>query len=352
LHGIFATTSTGLAEMHNFKGGNSLETRRVDSRGNPLAGGVEIHGMKGEAMPSDRFAQAIRRLGRAAALIAVAACAPAAPSPSVDPPNDAPPAPARPTASAPTPAPAPAVESPAPARQARRPALRLIRRETKRGAGFEQLGLAHATRNQPGLRLRVGTPEVMPLYVPARLDGLDLILSDTTTDGWFGLYRTPLGEWAGTHANGRFRAILFEPGGARRWDVDLSRLLSRPDRLEIQDIRYADGKLYFNEACQSYSAEASGRCSSLVRIDPATAKVEWRTGPLVSNNVIHVHGPWVIAGYGFTREPDFLHFVDRQTGAVVLRQPLDSAHSYLEVRDGRLYVITHNSVYEYALTEA
>jgi hypothetical protein len=299
-------------------------------------------------MPSDRFAQAIRRLGSAIVLIAVAGCAPVAPSPSVDPSNDAPP----PAASAPTPPLAPAVESPPPPREIRRPVLRLISREARRGSGFGQLGLGHATPNRPGLRLRMGTPKVMPLYVPPRLDGLDLILADTTVDGWFGLYRTPLAEQAPMHRNGRFRAILFGPGGERRWDVDLGRLLSRPDRLEIQDIRYADGKLYFNEACQSYSAEAGGRCSSLVRVDPATAKVEWRTGPLVSNNVIFVHGPWVIAGYGFTREPDALHFVDRETGAVLLHQPLDSAHSYLEVRDGRLYVITHNSVYVFALTEA
>ncbi len=312
-------------------------------------------------MRSDRFAQAVRNLASAAALIAVGACAPAAPSPPspsslpmtgnpgtierIDPPT----APAQPA----TPAPAPAAASPESALQSRRrPALRLIRREAKRGAGFEQLGLSGATPNRPGLRLRVGTPETMPLYVPPQLDGLDLILADTTADGWLGLYRTPLAEWAGMHVNGRFRAILFGPGGARRWDVDLGRLLSRPDRLEIQDIRYAEGRLYFNEACQSYSAEAGGRCSSLVRVDPSTAKVEWRTGPLVSNNVILVHGRWVIAGYGFTREPDFLHFVSRETGAVVLRQPLDSAHSYLEVRDGRLYVITHNSVYEFALTDA
>lgn len=301
-------------------------------------------------MRSDRFAQAVRRRLGAASILAVAACAPAAPSPVVDPPNDPPPAPA-PSAPAPTPAPPPTVEPTAPTQQPRRPVLRLIRREAKRGAGFEQLGLTDAMPNRPGLRLRTGTPETMPLYVPPQLDGLDLILSDTTVDGWLGLYRTPLAEWAGMHANGRFRAILFGPGGARRWDVDLGRLLSRPDRLEIQDIRYADGKLYFNEACQSYSAEAGGRCSSLVRVDPATAKVDWRTGPLVSNNVLLVHGPWVIAGYGFTREPDALSIVDRQSGAVLLRQSLDSAHSYLQVRDGRLYVITYNSVYVFALTE-
>ncbi len=299
-------------------------------------------------MPSNRFAQAVRYLGQAAALAALAACAPAAPSPPVHPPNDAPPAPTQPTAPASTPAP-PSAAEPA---QPRRPRLQLIRRETKRETGFEQLELSGSEPDRLGLRLRAEVPAAKPSFVPARLDGLELMIADATEDGWLGFYRTPLAEAARTSTNGRYRAILFGAGGERRWDVDLGRLLSRPDRLEIQDIRYADGRLYFNEACQSYSAEAGGRCSSLVRVDPAAAKVEWRTGPLVSNNVLLVHGPWVIAGYGFTNEPDALHVVDRETGAVLLRQPLDSAHAYLEARGGRLYVITYNSVYEFALTEA
>jgi hypothetical protein len=187
-------------------------------------------------------------------------------------------------------------------------------------------------------------PDKTPEFVPRAEDGLELFVADATGEGWLAFYRTPLERWEGA-ANPEFAAALFSPSGERRWKLRLNDFLSRPDRLEIQDVRYSGGRLYFNEACQSYSREALGRCSSLVRVDPAARLVDWRTPPLTSNGVFILHGPWVIAGYGFTAEPDFLHVVDRETGRVLARRRLDSAASYLEMKDGRLHVVTYNSVY-------
>ncbi len=87
-----------------------------------------------------------------------------------------------------------------------------------------------------------------------------------------------------------------------------------------------------------------------MRVDPAARSVDWRTPPLTSNNVFILHGLWVIAGYGFTAEPDHLHVIDRETGRVLARRRLDSAASYLEVKDGGLHVVTYDSVYVFDLS--
>jgi len=227
------------------------------------------------------------------------------------------------------------------------PELRLVSREPLRGRIPTDLGLTGRNKLNPvEERFRRGIPPETPAWVPRTHGGLELFLADSVEGGWLALYRGPLVIRPGAR-NSPYRAALFEPGGEAAWDVDLGAILSRPDHLEVQDLRYADGALYFNEACQSYAREAGGNCSSLVRMDPRTGRVAWRTRPRVSNNVFILHGPWVVAGYGFTAEPDSVFLVDRDNGRIVARAPLDTAASYLEADGPRLTVLTRESVYTY-----
>lgn len=276
----------------------------------------------------------------AAALLAACTAAPA--------PVDAPP-PSEPASTQPPVASVPA--APAPRPEAPAPDARLVRRraEPLNGRGYAALGLSGANKpNGLEYRVRQEVPADRPAYVRAELEGLQLFIADRTPDGWLAFYRGPLGG-AANGGNVAYRAILFRADGSRAWDTNLNRFLSRTDRLEVQDVRYADGKLYLNEACQSYAREVGGACSSLLRVDPAAGRVDWRTPPLTSNNVILLHGPYVVAGYGFTAEADSLFLVDRATGRIVDRQPLDSAHSYLEIVDGDLVVVTSNQVYVFGI---
>jgi hypothetical protein len=191
--------------------------------------------------------------------------------------------------------------------------------------------------NGPQYRFRESVPAGTPAYVARTREALRLMIADTTPDGWLAFYKGPLGEdWA----NAQYRATLYAPDGSMRFDLPLNPLLSATRHLEIQDIRYADGTLYFNEACQTYARDAGGRCSALLAVDPHAARVLWRTAPLTSNNILLVHGPHIIAGYGFTAEPDSLFLLRRSDGVVLDRLGLDSAHRYLEIRDGVLHVLT------------
>jgi hypothetical protein len=168
----------------------------------------------------------------------------------------------------------------------------------------------------------------IPGFVPKALGTLELFLLDAADGGYLAFYREPYNlkscQLSGA-ANCAYEARHYDQRGQLRWRLPLNDFFSRPDQLEIQDLRLAGGVLYFNEACQSYAEDAGGRCSSLVAVDPVLRKVLWRTPPLISNGRFVVRGCYVVAGYGFTAEPDHVYLVSRTTGQVLQEVPLASA---------------------------
>jgi len=56
---------------------------------------------------------------------------------------------------------------------------------------------------------------------------------------------------------------------------------------------------------------------------------------------VHCHGDLIVAGYGFTREPDFLYLLDRRTGKALDRPEvikLRRAHLHVRTYDHDLVV--------------
>ena len=172
----------------------------------------------------------------------------------------------------------------------------------------------------------------VPDYIPARLGTLELFLLDKADGGRLAFYREPynLGSCKlGGSINCAYRVRFYDRRGAMQWDLALNDMMSRGDHLEVQDIRLADGVVYFNEACDSYSSGANGQCSSLVAVDPRARKVLWRTPPLTSNGRFRLRGCYIVAGYGFTAEPDWLFLVQRGTGAVLQKLFVSSSPEQL-----------------------
>ena len=185
----------------------------------------------------------------------------------------------------------------------------------------------------PGLRLRshtsgplsgadrrtwVGPP--VPPHIPTRVDTLELFIADDADSGILAFYREPYGLSScqlGGAANCAYEARYYDDRGRLAWQLRLNDLFTLPQRLEVQDIRLSGGVLYFNEACQSYASGAQGQCSRLVAVDPVRQRVLWRTDPLVSNGRFRVRGCYIVAGYGFTGEPDHVRLVERATGRVL-----------------------------------
>ncbi len=182
--------------------------------------------------------------------------------------------------------------------------------------------------------LSAGSPRVwvgpqVPGFVPLLEGTAELFLLRHESDGSFvAFYRDPYGASScdlSGNDNCKYVATLFAHCGEVMWSIGLGGLLSRPDQLEIQDIQLEGDTLYFNEACQSYSKDAKGKCSALVAVDPVANKVLWRSKPLVSNGVFFISGDYIVAGYGFTAERDTLSIVRRSDGRVMGRQRLPKA---------------------------
>ncbi len=177
-------------------------------------------------------------------------------------------------------------------------------------------GLRLRTMVRPADHLWIG-PDV-PAFVPLEIASSELDLLDPRPGGGFvATYRERFEACGTGKGNCATLVKVFEADGKESASVSLGPFLSRRDQLEVQDVRVADGVMYFNEACQTYSREAGGRCSALVALDLASKKVLWRTHSLVSNNEFRVIGPYIVAAYGFTGEPARITVVRRQDGAVM-----------------------------------
>jgi hypothetical protein len=58
-----------------------------------------------------------------------------------------------------------------------------------------------------------------------------------------------------------------------------------------------------------------------------------------------VHGAYIICGYGFSDEPDFLSVISRADGKTVSKTPLKNGPSYLVLKDNQLFVRAYDVDY-------
>ena len=210
---------------------------------------------------------------------------------------------------------------------------------------------SHIEGSLAGRSGRSWTGPDVPDHIPRQVGTLELFVLDDADGGLLALYREPyeLGSCQlGDGTNCAYEVRFYDRAKRMAWALRLNDVLSRPDRLEVQDLRLASGVLYFNEACQGYASEAGGRCSSLVAVDPRGPRgprVLWRTPSLVSNGRFVVRGCYLIAGYGFTAEPDTVSVVDRATGKLVQRIGVSSApQRYALVTPDRLQVELYSGI--------
>ncbi len=177
-------------------------------------------------------------------------------------------------------------------------------------------------------RLRESKPVGIPDFVNKK--NYDIV--DVIDDGWVVLDRK------------RSVASGYDKKGIQVWSLRLQDLV-KEKRMEVQDIHYENDVLYFNAACMSYSNMEKGKCSSLYAVKPVMGKVLWHTPYLTSNNIFILEGDMIIAGYGFTSEPDHIFLIHKKSGKILYKQKIDSGHNYMEVHEKQLHLITYGSIY-------
>lgn len=200
-------------------------------------------------------------------------------------------------------------------------------------------------------RIWVGMP--VPTYVPLGVDTMELVRLQTTPmpssrvmppvetqSGHLALYREMFGREGDEYgcaindmwANCRQIARFYRADGTLGFEVDFNQLFARKTHLVAHDLLLVGRTLYFNEACQSYAAYAKGQCSQVVAVDVSGApKVLWKSAPKRSNDLMLVAGDYLLTGYGFTDERDFVYVLDRKTGKTVTSKAVKKAPSLVAI---------------------
>lgn len=143
-------------------------------------------------------------------------------------------------------------------------------------------------------------------------------------------------------------------------EFDLSKLCDGPDSTSgttskvNQTIRYEAivGDILYVEISHYGYAYEEKNTAYIVGIDLETGNVLFKTEPLTANaSNFQIYDDFIICGYGFTSEDDYLYILDRYTGKRINSIPLRSAANQIEVVDDILYVATYNTAYQFKITQ-
>jgi hypothetical protein len=180
-------------------------------------------------------------------------------------------------------------------------------------------------------------PPAAPSWAPGRFHGDDLQSAIRQGNRLFLLYGPDA-------ASGRY-LIRADRRTEALLDAYDFRAFSQPQGWfePVTWAREVDGVLYVSNSHLTYASRSKGRNAYVSAIDLQRRRTLWRSAALVANaRTFVVTGDLIVAGYGFTREPDFLYLLDRGTGKVLDRLELPTAPEIIRLRDGRLHVRTYD----------
>jgi hypothetical protein len=105
------------------------------------------------------------------------------------------------------------------------------------------------------------------------------------------------------------------------------------------------GVLYVENAHSTYARSSYGQNAYITAIDLKTRHAIWRSNPLVANTQnFLVTNRYLITGYGFTDEPDYLFVLDRKTGDSVGVLKLPNAPEHISWQGTAIRVRTYDHV--------
>jgi len=193
-----------------------------------------------------------------------------------------------------------------------------------------------------GVRLPVVELDEVPGKIPRRLNGAPLQrVIDQGENGYLLFY--------GDH----LLAAATDQGDFR-YGFDFREFLQPPVETEPYTDQYlvwaveSNGVLYLSNSHRTYAKASAGKNGYLTAVRIEDGELLWRSAPLLANarNFL-VNDDFLISGYGFTSEPDYLYIIDRQSGRTLQQLKVKTGPSYLLFDDsGRLQVRTYNTDYE------
>lgn len=168
-----------------------------------------------------------------------------------------------------------------------------------------------------------------------------------------GAYSYDLGEWnddaslyvSVTHwSTGETFVYVLED---YKWAPDIN---ERYEDFADQRLIYAevqDGVLYVSSGHNTY-ADTCEETAYITAIDMETNTVLWKSAPMVCNaRSFVIVDDYIVCGYGFTKEDDYLNVLRRDNGVLQEQIPLKTAPYYIFLKDGILYVRCYDTNYTF-----
>ncbi|MGC4045944.1 MAG: hypothetical protein QM758_19300 [Armatimonas sp.] len=144
------------------------------------------------------------------------------------------------------------------------------------------------------------------------------------------------------------KVAIFEgqPGPTPSYGFDFAKWVQNGKALWIYAAHVEGDILYVIASYPGYANEIGGKTGYLAAPDVKTGKLLWQTGPRVANSYnLAVGSDFLICGYGFTAEPDYLFVVDKKTGRTLQRIPMKTAPEHIALEGNQLFVRCYNTDY-------
>ncbi len=229
------------------------------------------------------------------------------------------------------------------------PPPRLVKvSETRNQITDHDAWFAHVGKTLPTIQVPnpfMGRPGQLPADLPARYRRAIAIRAIDHGDHLVILY-------GDNFSSGRYLAV-FDAAHHLTSFLDFDEFVMPPAHVpgDAQFVRGGifwaeerDGVLYVSSGHHTYAKSSLGKNAFLTAIDPTSGHIYWQSAPLVANaSDFLVRRGYIVSGYGFTAEPDFLYVVDRATGHTTTKIPVKSGPEVLLEKDGRLYVRTYDT---------
>jgi serine/threonine protein kinase len=108
----------------------------------------------------------------------------------------------------------------------------------------------------------------------------------------------------------------------------------------------AEDMLYVSHGHNTYARSSKGRTGYVTAINIKDNRVLWTSPALISNSRnFEIIDDYLITGYGFTEEPDFLYVLRRKTGDVIQKITLKSGPDYIIRKNDDIFVRTYDTDY-------
>jgi len=113
---------------------------------------------------------------------------------------------------------------------------------------------------------------------------------------------------------------------------------------EVVWAQVLDDILYVSTMHHTFAKSSKGKNAFVSAIGAKDGILRWQSEPLVCNTENFViHGAYIICGYGFSEEPDFLYVISRADGKTVSKMALKNGPTYLVMKGNQLFVRAYDT---------